>query len=133
MDRQATLEMVHFQAVYFQNRFPLLSWAILDSPPAQFFITTDRPVVWGAEGFEADAPPGLLKHSAVQVMAPLTRTVALVGQPGAFTETAAFRPTEINSALAQHAESWVAGPTPEVVATALESHYRARGRSKTAD
>src|SRR6266849_2389330 len=66
-------------------------------------------------------------------MAPLTRTVALVGQPGAFAETAAFRPSEINSALAQHAESWVAGPTPEVVAKALESHHRARRRSKTAD
>lgn len=70
------LELVYVQARYFYERFfPRLNWLILDAPPGAFFIVGDRPVVWGVAG-ALDLKPAALRDPDVQLIAPLTRTVA---------------------------------------------------------
>ncbi len=80
--REDHLEMLHIQAWYFQVRhFPRLSWARLQPPDNEVFITSDRSAAWLADGY-ADTPPAALRHPTAQVVAPLTRKVALVGRHG---------------------------------------------------
>lgn len=112
------LEMLHMQAWYFQVRhFPRLSWTGLYAPDAEWFITSDRGVAWLADGY-ADTPPAALRHPTAQVVAPLTRKVALVGR----NETSKLQvtPREVNRLIASLASSWVAGPTKSVVVQAIQ-------------
>ena len=115
--RDDHLEMLHLQAWYFQVRhFPRLSWARLQPPDGEYFITSDRGVAWLADGY-ADTPPTALRHPTTQVVAPLTRTIALVGRhgAGAFGVT----PRGVNRFVAFAASGWIAGPTSDVVRQAL--------------
>src|SRR6266704_3328220 len=74
------LELLHMQAWYFQVRhFPRLTWIRLNAPDDEWFITSDRGVAWMADGY-ADTPPAALRHPTAQVVAPLTRKLALVGR-----------------------------------------------------
>jgi hypothetical protein len=117
MRRDDHLEMLHLQAWYFQVRhFPRLSWIRLQPPDGEYFITSDRGVAWLADGY-ADTPPSALRHPTAQVVAPLTRTIALVGRHGA----GALRvtPREVNRFVALAASGWIAGPTSDVVHQAL--------------
>ena len=115
--RDDHLEMLHIQAWYFQVRhFPRLSWVRLQPPDNEFFITSDRSVAWLADGYP-DTPPAALRHSTAQVVAPLTRKVALVGRHGG--HELHVTPREVNRFVAFAASDWIAGPTSEVVQQAL--------------
>jgi hypothetical protein len=115
--RDDHLELLHMQAWYFQVRhFPRLSWVRLQPPDNEFFITSDRSVAWLADGY-ADTPPAALRHPTAQVVAPLTRKVALVGQHGGHELQVA--PREINRFVAFAASDWIAGPTSDAVGQAL--------------
>ncbi|MGB6484023.1 MAG: DUF4238 domain-containing protein [Candidatus Acidiferrales bacterium] len=117
LNRDDYLEMLHVQAWYFQVRhFPRLSWVRLQPPDGEFFITSDRGVAWLVDGL-ADTPPAALRHWTAQVVAPLTRTVALVGRhiTGALNVT----PREVNRLTSCLASDWIAGPTIDVVRQAL--------------
>jgi hypothetical protein len=114
---QDRLEMLHMQAWYFQVRhFPQLSWKRLDTPADDWFVTSDRAVAWLVDGY-ADTPPAALRHTAAQVVAPLTRKTALVGTHGSSQLHVA--PREINRFIAFAASEWIAGPTEDVVALAM--------------
>lgn len=115
--RDDHLEMLHFQAWYFQVRhFPRLSWVRLQPPNGEFFVTSDRGVAWLVDGL-ADTPPAALRHPTAQVVAPLTRTLALVGR----NEVSALNvtPREVNRLIACLASDWVVGPASDVVRQAL--------------
>jgi len=115
--RDDHLELLHLQAWYFQARhFPRLSWVRLQPSGGEYFITSDRGVAWLADGY-ADTSPAALRHPTAQVVAPLTRTIALVGRHG--TATLGVTPREVNRFVAFAASGWIAGPTSDVVRQAL--------------
>jgi hypothetical protein len=117
MRRDDHLEALHIQAWYFQVRhFPRLSWVRLQPPRGDFFITSDRGVAWVADGY-ADSPPAALRQSTVELVATLTRGMALVGRHE--TEPLSVTPREVNRFVASTASEWIIGPTREVVAQAL--------------
>lgn len=124
ISRDDHLEMLHLQAWYFQVRhFPRLVWIRLQPPDGEYFITSDRSVAWLADGY-ADTPPAVLRHPTAQVVAPLTKTVALVGRHA----TGALRvtPREVNRFVAFAASGWIAGPTSDVVRQALADRHDPR-------
>lgn len=109
--------MLHLQAWYFQVRhFPRLSWVRLDAPVGEWFVTSDRGVAWLADGC-ADTPQAALRHATAQVVAPLTRGLALVG--GHETCRLDVTPRQVNQFVAFAASNWVAGPTCDTVERAL--------------
>ncbi len=115
------LELLHMQAWYFQVRhFPHLSWVRLDAPDDEWFITSDRGVAWVADGC-ADTPPAALRHPIAQVVAPLTRKVALVGRNE--THKLQVTPREVNRFIASAASDWVAGPTKSVIEQAIRDSF----------
>ena len=74
------LEGAHIQVYYFQVRwFPRLRWFTLRPPYGQFFVRGDRPVGWGVPE-RLDAPPRCLRDEAAFLVAPLSRSLALVGR-----------------------------------------------------
>src|SRR5450432_1158737 len=118
------LEMLHLQAWYFQVRhFPRLSWVRLQPPDGEYFITSDRSVAWLADGY-ADTPPAAFRHPTAQVVAPLTRTIALVGRHG--TGALRVKPREVNRFVVFAASGWIAGPTSDVVRQALADRHDPR-------
>jgi hypothetical protein len=124
LSRQDLLELLHLQAWYFQVRhFPRLSWARLTAPRGDAFITSDRGVSWLVDGF-ADTPPAALRDPKAQLVAPLTRTLALVGRHS--TDPLNVTPREVNRFVAFAASEWIAGPSLEVVQRALEDRYDPR-------
>jgi hypothetical protein len=117
------LELTHLQAWYLQVRhFPRLSWVVLDAPEGWQFITSDRPVAWGFDGL-SDAPPFLLRHPSVMVLAPLNRSLALVAHHGALDGTSVTT-TFVNGVIAYLARKWIAGSAREVIETALEDRKK---------
>jgi Protein of unknown function (DUF4238) len=120
--RDDHLEMMYLQAWYFQVRFfPRLSWVRLDAPYGEWFITSDRGVAWVVDGLP-DTPPAALRHPTAQVVAPLTRKIALVGRHG--THRLQVTPREVNRFVAFAASDWIVGPTRSVVETALIDRER---------
>jgi hypothetical protein len=123
MRSEDRLEMLHMQAWYFQVRhFPRLSWARLNAPDTDWFITSDRGVSWVADGY-ADTPPAALRHPSAVVVAPLTRKVALVGRHG--TGRLEVTPRQVNQLVAALATRWIAGPSEVVVAEAIRDRSSA--------
>lgn len=122
--RDDHLELLHMQAWYFQVRhFPRLSWVRLEPPSGEYFITSDRAVAWLADGY-ADTPPAALRHPAAQVVAPLTKKLALVGRHG--TAALCVTPREVNRFIAFAASDWIAGPTVDVIRQALTDRHDPR-------
>lgn len=119
------LELLHMQAWYFQVRhFPRLSWIRLNAPDDEWFITSDRGVAWMAGG-HADTPPSSLRHPTAQVVAPLTRKVALVGRNG--THRLQVTSRDVNQFIACAASAWIVGPTRSIVEHALRDRVAAYG------
>lgn len=115
--RDDHLEALHLQAWYFQVRhFPRLAWVKLTAPVEDSFIASDRGVAWLVDGF-ADTPPAALRHPTAQVVAPLTKKVALVGRHG--RNSLHITPREVNRLVAFAASEWVAGASKEIVEQAL--------------
>jgi hypothetical protein len=111
------LEMIHMQAWYFQVRhFRRLSWIRLNAPDNGWFITSDRGVAWIVDGY-VNTPPAALRHANAQIVAPLTRKVALVGRNQ--TDALHVAPREVNRFTACVASDWIAGPKREVVEQAI--------------
>ncbi|MEK6407865.1 MAG: DUF4238 domain-containing protein [Acidobacteriota bacterium] len=122
LTRDDPLEMMYMQAWYFQVRhFRRLSWVRLDAPDGEWFITSDRGVAWVVDGLP-DTPPAALRHPTAQVVAPLTRKIALVGRHG--THRLQVTPREVNRFVAFAASDWIVGPTRGVVETALIDRER---------
>ena len=120
------LEALHVQAWYFQVRhFPRLRWSRLECPEGECFVTSDRAVAWLADGF-ADTPPAALRHPTAQVVAPLTRKTALVGRHSATALNVS--PREVNRFVAFAASEWVAGPTQDSVAQAIDDRNYAEAK-----
>jgi hypothetical protein len=114
------LEIVHLQAWYFQIRFfPRLQWIVLGVPSGRYFIIGDRPVVWGFEDMP-NAKPSALRHPDVQAFAPLTRSLALFGYHPSGSPPRSISYRDVNRVVASAARDWIAGPTREVVAEALQ-------------
>ena len=126
-DRTNFLESVHIQAYYFQVRFfPRLKWFTLRPPQGEFFIVADRPIGWIAEGY-LDAPPSSLRHPSAYVLAPICKTLLLVGRHT--SEPWLVTPAQINAVMASWAHAWIAGPTEDTVRTALENRRLATASS----
>jgi hypothetical protein len=118
-DRTNFLEGVHIQAYYFQARFfPRLKWFVLHPPKGEFFVIADRPVGWVVEGI-VDAPPSALRHPSAYVLAPISKTVLLLGRHT--PEPWAVTPAQLNAVMARWAQTWIAGPTEATVRSALEN------------
>jgi hypothetical protein len=118
-DRDNFLEGVHIQAYYFQVRwFPRLQWFTLRPPQDDFFIIGDRPVGWGVPGC-LDAPPFCLRDPSAFLIAPLTRSLALIGRndPAPWSVT----PAQVNGILTAWSHDWIAGPTSDCVTEALNT------------
>ena len=123
LSKHDELEMVHVQAWYLRVRhFARLSWTCLYAPQGTSFVTSDRAVTWLADGY-ADAPPSMLRLPSAQVVAPLTRGLALVGRHEATPLN--VTPREINRFVACTATEWVAGPSQNAVQQALEDRAAA--------
>jgi hypothetical protein len=124
-DRSNFLEGAHIQAYYFQVRwFPRLSWFTLRPPSGEFFIIGDRPVGWGVPDC-LNAPPSCLRDPAAFLIAPLSRSLTLVGRnkPDAWRVT----PSQVNAILAAWSHDWIAGPTAAVVENALRDREDIHG------
>lgn len=118
------LELLHLHAWYLQVRhFPRLSWFRIEPPDEKHFITSDRAVAWLVDGV-AHMPPGALRHPAAQVVAPLTKKIAFIGQYG--HATFCVTPREVNRSIALAASNWIAGPTAEVVQQAIKDRHNLR-------
>jgi uncharacterized protein DUF4238 len=112
------LEFVHLQAWYFQVRFfPRLKWLSLGAPRGQYFIIGDRPVVWGFSNL-VDAAYWL-RHPDVQLVAPLSRSLALFAYHASNNHPDTITTGNINRIIASAAHEWIAGPTESVVRDAL--------------
>jgi hypothetical protein len=117
-DRTNFLESIHIQAYYFQVRFfPRLKWFALHPPQGEFFIIADRPVGWVVEG-SIEAPPSALRHPSAYVLAPISKTLLLLGRHT--SEPWVVTPAQINAVMASWAQTWIAGPTEATVRHALE-------------
>lgn len=122
-------ELLHMQAHYFYDRFfPRMEWLILDAPHGEFFIVGDRPVVWGLEG-ALQLPPSVLRSSSAQLVAPLTRSLALVAYNASGESPTEVRVDAINRVVALGAENWIAGPTENTILKALSTRQSASNRS----
>ena len=116
------LEMAHVQALYFQERwFPRLRWFTLRPPDGDFFIIGDRAVGWGVPDC-LDAPPCCLRDPGAFLIAPVTRSLVLVGRN--HSAACSVTPTQINSIIAGWSHQWIAGPTETIVQKALESLFK---------
>jgi hypothetical protein len=125
IDRNDQLEMIHMQAWYFQARhFPRLSWAKLTAPDGEPFITSDRGVTWIVDGL-ADTPPFALRDDAVQVVAPLSQNVALVGRHASQVGPLRVTPRQVNRFIACSTSAWIAGPSRAAVELALRDRAEA--------
>jgi hypothetical protein len=113
------LALVHLQAWYFQVRFfPRLKWLRLRVPEDRYFVIGDRPVVWGFAD-STDAAPYALRNPLVQLVAPLSSTLALFAHNPASGHPEVIMPGDINRILASAAHEWIAGPTEKIVRDAL--------------
>lgn len=122
-NRENFLEMVHIQAYYFQVRFfPRLRWFRLHAPEGEFFVIADRAVGWSANGY-VDAPPNCLRDPSAYVLAPISRSLVLVGRHAA--DPWHVTPAQVNAVIACWAHEWIAGPTESVVEDALDVRRRA--------
>jgi hypothetical protein len=118
-ERTNFLEAVHIQAYYFQARFfPRFKWLALHAPVGQFFVIADRAVGWVADG-GIDAPPSCLRDPSAYVLAPISRSLVLVGRHT--TEAWRVTPHQINAVVACWAHDWIAGPAQATVQSAIES------------
>lgn len=123
------LEAVHIQAYYFQVRwFPRLRWFTLRPPEGQYFVIGDRPVGWGVPDC-LEAPPNCLRDESAFLVAPPTRSLALVGRNDSTPWQ--VTPEQMNTMLAAWAHEWVAGPTKEVAIEALRGRRALLGRPVT--
>jgi hypothetical protein len=125
LSRDDLLEMMHMQAWYFQVRhFPRMKWIVLDAPAGKSFVLGDRPVVWGFRDY-LTAPPSMLRHPAVRLFAPLSRTVALLAHntglapPIGVALPSTITPDLVNTVTAAAASKWVAGSDEATVRSAL--------------
>jgi hypothetical protein len=124
LQRDDHLELLHMQAWYFQVRhFHRLSWVRLEPPDGEHFITSDRAAARLTDGY-ADTPPAALSHPAAQVVAPLTKKLALVGRHD--TAALCVTPREVNRFIAFAASDWIAGPTVDVIRQALTDRHDPR-------
>lgn len=118
---QDTLEIIHAQAWYLQARFfPRLRWVVLETPEKASFVIGDRPVFWGFEG-NFSAEPSMFRHPAVQLFAPLSRSLALFAYHADSIQPSTIMPSQVNSIIAAAAERWVAGSDEATVANAINS------------
>ncbi len=110
------------QAWYFEARhFPRLSWRRLTAPSDEYFVTSDRDVSWIADG-QPDVLPAALRHPSAQIVAPLTRTIVLIGRNA--TSPLQVSPREVNRFIACSVSEWIADPTHEVVKMAIQDRAR---------
>ncbi len=127
-DRTNFLEGVHIQPYYFQARFfPRLKWFVLHPPKGEFFVIADRPVGWVVEG-SVEAPPSALRHPSAYVLAPISKSLLLLGRHT--SEPWAVTPAQVNAVMASWAQTWIAGPTETTVRYALENSQPAPAPSR---
>jgi hypothetical protein len=122
-DRANFLESVHIQAYCFQVRFfPRLKWFALHAPRGDFFVIADRAVGWVADGI-IDAPPSSLRDPSAYVLAPISRSLLLVGRH----TTTEWQVTtgQVNAVMTSWAHERIAGPTQTTVKFALEARAAA--------
>lgn len=116
------LEMVHVQAYYFQARFfPRFRWFTLHAPEGEFFVIADRAVGWAADGY-VDASPSALRNQSAYVLAPLSRSLVLVGRHT--SDAWNVTPAQVNSVIASWAYEWIAGPKKHTVTIALDARRK---------
>jgi hypothetical protein len=128
MGKADFLQVLHFQAWYFQvQMFPPLQWAVLDAPSGMHFIIGDRPVVWGVRqptdkgwSMALNVPPYYLRDPHVQLVAPLTRSIALLALHASSPPPAMVTPDAINRIIASAAQRWIFGPTESTVRAAID-------------
>ena len=113
------LGFVHLQAWYFQVRFfPRLKWLSVRAPKGHHFIIGDRPIVWGFSNL-VDAAPYWLRHRNVQLVAPLSRSLALFAYHASDDHPDTITTSEINRIVASAAHEWIAGPREAAVRDAI--------------
>ena len=98
----------------------------LDAPPGKYFIIGDRPVVWGYNqlkddgwSMSVDVPPSALRNPNVQLIAPLTRSIALFAFHASSPSPQTIWPDDVNTIVARGSHRWIAGPTKATVEAAL--------------
>jgi hypothetical protein len=120
-ERTNFLEGVRIQAYYFQARFfPRLKWFTLHAPEGGFFVVADRPVGWIVDGY-IDTPPSALRHSSAYLLAPICRTLLLVGKHT--SDHWLVTTAQVNAVVASWAHEWIAGPTEATVRSALDNRH----------
>ena len=82
-----------------------------------FFVIADRAVGWAVDGC-FDTPPNCLRNPSAYVLAPVSRSLVLVGRHT--TDKWQVTPDQINSVIACWAHEWIAGPNEAVVQSAIE-------------
>lgn len=117
--RDEFLMMVHISAWYFQVRvYQRLKWLWARAPAGRCFVIGDRPVIWGLPG-NVEMPPYAFRHPDVQFIAPLSKSLAMIGYYPASDPPETVFPSDINRIVASAAHEWIAGPTEKVVREAL--------------
>lgn len=108
-------EIIDLWAWYFEAwAFRRLKWLWARAPVGQYFIIGDRPVVWGFAN-ETEAPPNALLDADIQIFAPLSRSLALIGHHPVADPPETVFPSDINRIIASAAHQRIAGPTEDLV------------------
>ena len=116
------LEFMHVQAWYFQvSLFPRLTWHTIGAPEGSSFVIGDRPVVWGFQD-SLKVRPNELRHRDIQLVAPLSRSIALLAHHESALTPSRILPDEINAIMANAARAWIAGSDENTVIEAMATN-----------
>ena len=82
LSKNQMIDAMRVQAWYFRfQHFSRLHWTVLTAPDGQFFLTSDRPVVWYVPGRGLADSPAALKQPGVELTVSLSRRFALLATP----------------------------------------------------
>ena len=95
-----------------------MRWIVLDAPEGLYFVLGDRPVIWGANG-RFDLPPRYLRLPSAELIAPLSKSVALFGCNPHAQIPSEITPDQINKAITRSATAWIVGSDFATVEQAL--------------
>jgi hypothetical protein len=111
LSKNQLIDAMRVQAWYFRfQHFPRLHWTVLTAPDGQFFLTSDRPIVWYvSDGGLADSPAAL-KQPGVELTVPVSRRFALLATAEIPHSETRIRPSDINRRTFLFCERFVASP-----------------------
>jgi hypothetical protein len=111
LSKNQMIDVMRVQVWYFRfQHFSRLHWTVLTAPDGQFFLTSDRPIVWYVPGRGLADSPAALKQPGIELTVPVSRRFALLATAEIPDVDARIRPSDINRRTFLFCERFVASP-----------------------